>query len=70
MRRPWLFGTLLSGALVLLFSLLVDHRRSDVYLVYYMGTSLLHFLFDGWIWKVRKPHVGGHLGVKGAALRT
>lgn len=70
MRRPWVFGVLLSGGLLLLFTLLVDHRRGDVYLVYYMGTSLLHFLFDGWIWKVRKPHVGGHLGVKGAAVRS
>lgn len=70
MRRPWVFGPLLSGALVLVFVLLRDHRRSDIYLVYYMGTSVLHFLFDGWIWRVRTPAVGAHLGLRDAALRS
>lgn len=63
MRRPWIFAPLISGALLALFVILADHRRSDAYLVYYIGTSLLHFLFDGWIWKVRTPAVGRHLGV-------
>ncbi|HFE44780.1 MAG TPA: hypothetical protein ENJ18_04690 [Nannocystis exedens] len=70
MRRPWVFGPLLSGALIVVFVLLRDHRRSDVYLVYYMGTSILHFLFDGWIWRVRTPEVGTPLGLREAALRT
>jgi len=67
MRQPWIFGVLLSGLLLLLFLSLREHRKTDVYLVYYMGTSVLHFLFDGWIWKVRTPAVGDHLGVRGAA---
>ena len=67
MRQPWIFGPLLSGALLLLFFVLRDYRRTDVYLAYYMGTSALHFLFDGWIWKVRTPAVGAHLGVRGEA---
>ncbi len=68
MRQPWIFGVLLSGLLLLLFVSLREHRRTDVYLVYYMGTSVLHFLFDGWIWKVRTPAVGAPLGVEAGAV--
>lgn len=70
MRQPWIFGVLLSGLLLLLFLSLREHRKTDVYLVYYMGTSLLHFLFDGWIWKVRTPAVGAHLGVRGGVASS
>ena len=27
--------------------------RTEVYLAYYVGSSMLHFLYDGWIWKLR-----------------
>ena len=37
--------------------------RTEVYVWYYTATSLLHFLFDGWIWKVRRPAVSKPLGV-------
>ena len=26
--------------------------------VYIIGSSFLHFIYDGWIWKMRKPSVG------------
>jgi hypothetical protein len=29
-----------------------------------LATSFLHFLYDGWIWKVRKPTVGQPLGLE------
>jgi len=63
LRRPLHTAPLLIGGLLLAFVLLYDQRRADVYLVYYMGTSMLHFLFDGWIWKVRRPEVRAPLGV-------
>ncbi len=63
LRRPLCSAALLIGALLTGFILLRDHRSADVYLVYYLGTSLLHFLFDGWIWKVRRPEVRRPLGV-------
>jgi hypothetical protein len=63
LRRPLLTAPLVIGVLLGAFILLGDHRTADVYLVYYMGTSLLHFLFDGWIWKVRRPEVRRPLGV-------
>lgn len=63
LRQPLHTAPLLIGGLLLAFVLLYDQRRADVYLVYYMGTSMLHFLFDGWIWKVRRPEVRAQLGV-------
>lgn len=65
-RRPLLYAPFMIGGLVGLFLILKEYRRTDVYLAYYLGTSLLHFLFDGWIWKVRKPEVGRALGVQAA----
>ncbi len=61
LRRPLVFAPLVIGLLVTAYLLLRDYRRTDVFLVYYTGTSLLHFLYDGWIWKVRKPEVARHL---------
>lgn len=29
--------------------------------IYIVGSSFLHFLYDGWLWKVRKPEVRDHL---------
>lgn len=55
----------LVGGFLLLFWLLRDQRRTDVYLVYYTATSWLHFLYDGWIWKVRKPELQRTLAIAG-----
>jgi len=30
---------------------------------YILGSGFLHFLYDGWIWKVRSPEVGKPLGI-------
>lgn len=53
---PWR-APLPLAVLLLVFWLGRDVRDEGVYLVYYISTSLLHFLFDGWIWKVRTPQV-------------
>ncbi|MBX7079163.1 MAG: hypothetical protein K1X88_08270 [Nannocystaceae bacterium] len=57
-----LFGSIVRAPLPLaamlgLFVLLRPWADEAVYAVYYTVTSLLHFLFDGWIWKVRRPEV-------------
>jgi len=31
---------------------------------YIVGGSFLHFIYDGWIWKVRDPKVGAALGIE------
>jgi hypothetical protein len=67
LARPLVSGPIIALALALLFFALVDHRDSEAYLVYYTATSLLHFLYDGWIWKVRKPEVANHLGLRSSA---
>ena len=57
LARPLLWGPLIAVGLTLIYFALVDRRDTEAYLVYYTSTSLLHFLYDGWIWKVRKPEV-------------
>jgi len=32
--------------------------------IYITGSSFLHFIYDGWIWKVSKPEVGKPLDIK------
>jgi len=32
--------------------------------IYITGSSFLHFIYDGWIWKVSKPEIGQPLGIK------
>jgi len=40
--------------------------QSDLTLEWYIvGSSFLHFLYDGWIWKVSKPAVAEPLGIDG-----
>jgi hypothetical protein len=63
LARPLAWGPVFALVLTGLFFALVDHRKSESYLVYYTATSLLHFLYDGWIWKVRKPEVARPLGL-------
>ncbi|HLT36861.1 MAG TPA: hypothetical protein VK034_11255 [Enhygromyxa sp.] len=63
LARPLVSGPSIAVALAGLFFVLIDHRDSEAYLVYYTATSLLHFLYDGWIWKVRKPEVAKPLGL-------
>ena len=63
LRRPLMTAPLLIGLLTIAFIMLYARRQTDLYLVYYLGTSLLHFLFDGWIWKVRRPELRRPLGV-------
>jgi uncharacterized membrane protein YhaH (DUF805 family) len=54
--------------LLLAYVLLREHRFTFAYLTYYSTTSALHFLYDGWIWKVRRPEVARPLGVASSSL--
>ncbi|MCB9591493.1 MAG: hypothetical protein H6719_02065 [Sandaracinaceae bacterium] len=60
--RPLAFAPVLVAALGLSFLWLQDYRTTEVYLAYYVGGSMLHFLYDGWIWKLRKKKVSRPLG--------
>lgn len=62
--RPFVFAPLLVAGFGLVYLGLQGVADSDAYLTYYVGTSWLHFLYDGWIWKVRRADVAAPLGAK------
>jgi hypothetical protein len=51
--------------LLLSYVFLYSHRYALAYVTYYTTTSALHYLYDGWIWKLRKPSVARPLGAAG-----
>lgn len=56
-KKLWLYSSLFSiGILVL--SLLGMKLNENAFLIYIVGSSFLHFIYDGLIWKVRRPEVG------------
>ena len=61
--RPWLFAPPLVGSLVFLYVVARAGRGTEAYVAYYVGTSMLHFLYDGWIWKLRQPRVARSLAL-------
>ena len=65
-RRPVFFvaRVMLVAALLAVYWLLLDARTTELFLVYYTATSLLHFWYDGLIWKVSKPAVSRPLGIE------
>jgi hypothetical protein len=42
-------------------------RYAEALGIYIVGSGFLHFIYDGWIWKVRRPEVGAPLGISYAA---
>ena len=61
--RPIAFAPLLIAGFGFLFLATRGQRTTEVYLAYYVGSSMLHFLYDGWIWKLRKPKISRPLEV-------
>jgi hypothetical protein len=52
---------LLLAPLFLAYLLLHQHRFALAYITYFSTTSALHYLYDGWIWRLRQPKVAGPL---------
>ena len=62
-KKLWLYSALFSiGILVL--SLLGMKLNENAFLIYIVGSSFLHFIYDGLIWKVRRPEVGKPFDIK------
>jgi len=62
MRRPALAMAVFSVVLGAVF--VVTRLEVRTYLGWYIvGSSFLHFIYDGWIWKVRRPSVQKPLGL-------
>lgn len=67
-RQALSFGIFcLVGGLLFLVWHNVSLKTLNIYIV---GSSFLHFLYDGWIWKVRKPKVGEPLGIQYATANS
>lgn len=58
-RSPLVLAPLLLG-----YAFLYRHRFALAYVTYYTTTSVLHYLYDGWIWRLREPRVARPLGVE------
>ena len=58
-RAPLVLAPLLLG-----YVFLYRHRYALAYVTYYTTTSVLHYLYDGWIWRLRQPSVARPLGVE------
>jgi hypothetical protein len=58
-RAPLFLAPLLLG-----YVFLYRHRFALAYVTYYATTSVLHYLYDGWIWRLREPRVARPLAVE------
>jgi hypothetical protein len=56
---------LVLAPLLIGYAFLYSHRYALTYVTYYATTSALHYLYDGWIWRLRQPRVARPLGVAG-----
>jgi hypothetical protein len=52
---------ILLAPLFLAYVLLHAHRFTLAYITYFSTTSALHYLYDGWIWRLREPKVSDPL---------
>lgn len=62
-KKLWLYSSLFSLAIVV-FCLIGLNMNRNVFEMYIVGSSFLHFIYDGWIWKMRKPSVGKPFKIK------
>lgn len=62
LRHAAISAPVIIALLLAAYWLLLDARGTELFLVYYTATSLLHFWFDGKIWKVSRPRVACPLG--------
>jgi hypothetical protein len=65
-RKLWAYSGLFSLVIILL-CLIGMNSDKGWFTTYIVGSSFLHFLYDGWIWKMRKPSVGKPLDIKYAS---
>lgn len=62
-KNLWLYSGVFALAVVAL-ALTGRHFDKQALNIYIVGTSFLHFTYDGLIWKVRRPEVGKPLEIK------
>lgn len=62
-NKQWVYSGIFSAVIVVL-SLIGMKIDKNAFLIYIVGSSFLHFIYDGLIWKVRQPEVGKPLNIK------
>ena len=62
-KKLWLYSTIFA-VIVVLASLFGQQYNRQALEIYIVGSSFLHFIYDGMIWKVRRPEVGKPLEIK------
>ena len=62
-RKLWVYSGLFSLLVIALCLIGMNYDRA-IFATYIVGSSFLHFLYDGWIWKLRKPGVGRPLDIE------
>lgn len=62
-KKLWFYSALFSIAIVGL-CLLGRGFNKEAFVIYIIGSSFLHFIYDGMIWKVRRPEVGKPFEIK------
>ena len=59
-------NTNLTAAFFALFFFTLKSLSMFVFLLFAYGTSFLHFIYDGMIWRIRRPKVAQEVGVVAA----
>ena len=62
-KKLWLYSGIFA-VIVVLASLYGQQYNRQALEIYIVGSSFLHFIYDGMIWKVRRPEVGKPLEIK------
>ena len=62
-RRLWLSSSLFAIGVVSVCAV-AQLQYADALAIYIVGSGFLHFIYDGLIWKVRRPEVGAPLGIR------
>jgi hypothetical protein len=62
-KKLWIYSTLFA-IIVILASLYGRQWNMRALEIYIVGSSFLHFIYDGMIWKIRRPEVGKPLEIK------
>lgn len=62
-RRLWLSSSIFAIGVVSICAV-AQIQYADALAIYIVGSGFLHFIYDGLIWKVRRPEVGAPLGIR------
>ena len=62
-RKQWIYSGAFSVALAGICYLGIKYNE-NAFAIYITGSSFLHFIYDGWIWKVRSPEVAKPLDIR------